>query len=322
MSKTVKAWIIAAACLVVIGLIMFAAAMSACDWDFTKLGTEKYETNTHEVRENFTDISITTDTANISFVATEDGECKVVCYESEKIRHEVRVEDGSLIINVVDDRRWYEYIGINFATPKITVYLPEKEYGALSIHSSTGHTDIPKEFKFKSVDISQSTGDVTSYASVKDQLKIKTSTGDIHVESIYAETIVLSVSTGHVTLTDAHCAGNIDITVSTGKAQVTDVECLSFNTKGSTGNIDLTNVIAEEKISATRTTGDVTFHCSDAPNIVVNTDTGDVSGTLNTEKVFICETDTGHIDVPKTTGGGKCEITTDTGDIKIKLSEK
>ena len=49
------------------------------------------------------------------------------------------------------------------------------------------------------------------------------------------------------------------------------------------------------------------------------TDTGDVRGSLLSEKVFIVNTDTGRKEVPDTITGGRCEITTDTGDVKITI---
>ena len=52
----------------------------------------------------------------------------------------------------------------------------------------------------------------------------------------------------------------------------------------------------------------------------IKTDTGDVEGSLLSEKIFFPESDTGKIDVPKTTSGGKCEINTDTGNIKIRIN--
>ena len=79
------------------------------------------------------------------------------------------------------------------------------------------------------------------------------------------------------------------------------------------------NVIAAEKLSIERSTGDVKFDGSDATEIYVKTDTGDVTGSLLTDKVFITQTDTGDVDVPKTTTGCRCEIITDTGDIRIKI---
>ena len=38
--------------------------------------------------------------------------------------------------------------------------------------------------------------------------------------------------------------------------------------------------------------------------------------------LFITNTDTGNVDVPKTVSGGKCEVVTDTGNIKITINEK
>ena len=57
----------------------------------------------------------------------------------------------------------------------------------------------------------------------------------------------------------------------------------------------------------------------DAAEIFVKTDTGDVTGTLLSEKVFVTTTDTGKVEVPRSVSGGRCEITTDTGDIRISI---
>jgi hypothetical protein len=45
-----------------------------------------------------------------------------------------------------------------------------------------------------------------------------------------------------------------------------------------------------------------------------------VCGTLLSSKVFIIKTDTGDVDVPKSTVGGRCEITTSTGDVEISIN--
>ena len=68
-----------------------------------------------------------------------------------------------------------------------------------------------------------------------------------------------------------------------------------------------------------RDTGDIDLEDCDADEIFIVTDTGDVKGTLLSEKVFITKTDTGDVNVPNSISGGRCEITTDTGDINISL---
>ena len=90
---------------------------------------------------------------------------------------------------------------------------------------------------------------------------------------------------------------------------------------GDTGDVNMTNLIATRKITIERSTGDISFDRCDASELEVKTSTGDVIGTLLTEKVFITRSSSGKIDVPETITGGKCKVTTSTGDIKIKIAE-
>lgn len=191
MSKKTKKWLIIAGSLVILGLIMFAVVMAILKWDFTKLSTMKIETNTYQVTEVFSNMSIKTDTADIGFAVSDDGKCKVVCNEMEKVKHSVSIQNGTL-----------------------------------SISSSTGNVELPRNIKFKSVYIT-------------------------------------------------------------------------------------------EDYSIERTTGNVKFDSCDAREISIRTSTGNISGTLLSEKLFIAETSTGNVDVPKTTTGGKCELKTSTGNIKV-----
>lgn len=319
MSKHIKIWLVAAILLLVLGCILFIGTMSVLKWDFAALSTSKYETNTYEITESISAISIHTNTADIRFIASEDATCTVICYEQKNVTHTVTAQDGTLSIEVVDARKWYEHIGFHFKSPSITVYIPEGDYGALSITSDTGDVEIPKDFHFASIDISEDTGNVTNYASAAEAIKIKTSTGDICVKNVSAGSLDLTASTGDMTVSGVTCEGDVSVDVSTGKVYLTDITCKNVTSDGSTGNISLKNVIAEEKISIERSTGDVNFERSDAAEIFVETDTGEVEGSLCSEKVFVVNTDTGDIDVPNSITGGRCEITTDTGDIKITI---
>ena len=319
MSKSVKIWLIVGVSLVLVGAIIFLGVMMALNWDFSKISTVKYETNEYEINESYKNIKIITDTADITFIPAENT--KVVCYEETKIKHSVTVKDDTLVIEANDTRKWYDYIGINFTSPKITVYIPAGEYGALAVNASTSDTEISKEFKFESIDISQSTGDVKCFASANGDIKIKTSTGHITVENITAGSLNLTVSTGDVIVSNTECVGDFSIKVSTGKTKLENVKCNDVISTGDTGDITLTNVITDKSIDIERTTGDIKLNGCDASELIIVTDTGDVKGTLLSDKVFIAKTDTGRIKVPETTSGGKCKITTDTGDIKIEIKE-
>lgn len=300
MSKKTKNWLLTGFALILIGCILFASTMSTIGWSFMKLSTKKFETNNYILSEPFKNISIMADTADISFVPSKDSEISVVCYETETLRHHVTVEDGRLEIKPVDTRGWYEFIGIGFDTPKITVSLPAGEYGALSVTAATSDVNIPENFTFKTIDIALSTGDVTNHASSLENTIIKTSTGNIILEKL--------------------SAASLDLTVSTGRVTLSDITCDKLTSEGDTGKISIKNVVATEKMSIERSTGDVKFENCDAAEMFIETDTGDVKGSLLSDKVFVTKTDTGNINVPSTLSGGRCEITTDTGDINITIN--
>lgn len=276
-----KTWFIIAICLVLIGCGIFGGVMQMLNWDFTQLSTVKYETNCYQIQEAYQDISIVTDTANVEFAPSENQTTSVVCYEQKNLKHTVTVKDGTLAIELNDTRKWYEHIGIHFGTPKITVYIPQGELGALCV---------------------------------------KASTGDICVENMAAGALDLSVSTGRITVTNVTCQGDTNIQVSTGKTVLTDLQCKNLISTGNTGSMVLKQVVAAEKFSIKRSTGHIRLEGCDAAELFLETDTGNIVGSLLTEKVFIAHTDTGKVDVPKTVTGGRCEIKTDTGDIKITIS--
>ena len=317
MTKKTTIWLVIATSLVLLVGLIFSGVMTIFNWDFTKLSTVKYETNEHIISEKVNSISVDTDTSNIMFIPSEDDEVKVVCYERIKVKHTVTVDDGILQIKTVDTRKWYDYIGIFFGSPKITVYIPQGDYNALAINSSTGDIEIPKDYNFDSIDITQSTGDVKIYSSQSGKVRVKTSTGDICAENLTAKELELILSTGNVSISNVVCEDDVKIKVSTGKTRIENVKCQNIITTGSTGDISLNNVISTKNISIERSTGDVKLKACDAAELYIETDTGDVEGTLLSDKVFIAKTDTGRIDVPTTTIGGKCQITTDTGDIII-----
>lgn len=319
MRKGTIFWLVLAAVLIIVGLILFAAAMQGSRWDFAKLSTQSFETNTHEITEEFNNITINTSTADIVFVLSDNEKCQVECFEEEKAKHTVSVRGDTLVIQVTERKAWYDYIGIHLHTPRITLSLPREDFAALCVKGSTGRVTLPKGFRFEAADISLSTGSVEYCAATSGTTKIHTTTGSIHVENTSAGALELSASTGKITVTDAACTGDARIRVTTGKTALTNVTCRNLTADGSTGDILLAHVMVTEKLCIDRSTGDVRFEGADAGELFVKTDTGKVTGSLLTGKMFVTDTDTGKISVPESVAGGKCEIRTDTGNIQISV---
>lgn len=278
--KKIIIWI--AAGLMFLGIALFLGLGFYTSFDFTRLDSVKYITNTYDITDQFHSIDIDTVTADIEFRRSEDGQCRVVCYEREKMTHEVSVSNGVLEIAVNDSRSWFDHITVfNFETPVVTVYLPEGDYQSLKIDNTTGDLKLSGKWAV-------------------DELSLETTTGDISV-------------------TDISCKGDVFVHVTTGDIRLEDMTCKSLNAEGSTGDAVFTNVIAVAAMRVHRTTGDISLEKCDAEEIYINATTGDVTGTLLTSKVISAKATTGNVDVPKLTSGGRCEITTTTGDIRIDI---
>jgi len=247
MKKTII-WIAIIFCLVLVAsVVLYSLSI-----------TVKLETNEYEIKENFENIKIITDTADIDFVLSENLNTLIICEEHKNIKHSVNVKENTLLVEVNDNRKWYEHIGIS--TSKITIHLSKNEY---------------------------------------DEFITESDTGNIRIESINAN--------------------KLDLSTDTGNLKIVNIKCKNLFSTSDTGNILLENVIAEEQFKIETDTGNVKFKDSDASDIFVKTDTGNVTGNLLTDKVIFAESETGDIDVPKVMADEKCEIITETGDIKITI---
>ena len=316
-----KLWLIIATSLILIGCIIFTVVMFKLKWNFYKLSTIDFETNQYEIDEEYSDIKIIGNTADVVFVASNDSKSVITCFESEKEKHIVSVKDKVLTIQLNDSRNLLDHVGVSFYSPKITLNIPSGNYGNLSINLSTGDVSIEKDFSFNSIDIEGSTSDVKLSSSVYESIKIKLTTGDVFVDDLNVMSLDVTVSTGIVNLTNVTCYDNINIITSTGDVYLANVTCLNLSSTADTGSVLLKNVVASNKLYIKRDTGNVTMEKCDAVEILIITSTGDVSGTIKSEKVFIANTNTGKVDVPTTITGGRCEIQSSTGDITIQIAK-
>ncbi len=321
MKDTIKILVLVAAGLIIIGAVIFVIAMVNNNWDFRALDTANYVTSEYDLgTEKITDISFNTDVAKIVFKKSDDGKNRVECFEDEKHKHSVNLSSGKLEVKAFEGK-WHQNIKVfSFKSPVVTVYLADTSFESLDISEDTGDIEIPADFTFANFKINASTGDVNSKASVTGALSIGLSTGSITLEGVSAASVSLKVSTGSVTVKSLECAGDVYLKVSTGRSQFTDVTCGSFTSEGSTGAITFENLKTSGLLKIKRSTGNVRFEKCDAAEVNIETDTGDVKGSFVSDMIIFASSDTGHIDVPRCTAGGRCDIKTDTGNIKISIN--
>lgn len=339
MNRTLKAVIVAVA-LIVVGAVLAGCGLFAMDgaWDLFS-GSGKLITTQETITGEFTNIDIDTDWADLELLPSPDGTCYYKAATYDNMFCSYTVENGTLKISQDDSRKWHQHIGIYWEKTSLQVYLPEDVYGQLTIQSDTSDVMIPADFTFENITITTDTGDVNLSCQVTQQLSMTSTTGDMAVRGIAPQSITAAATTGDVYMEDITCndlsvststgfcrilradvAQSLSAASTTGDKYLADVQCGTLKMEASTGDSELRNVVVAGDAKLESDTGDWELEGFDAANISIETSTGDVEGMLLSEKIFFADTHTGDVEVPRTGSGGKCEITTDTGDIEIEIA--
>ena len=296
-----KIIIIISVLLIVAGGIITIIAERSIDWnDSSIFDVAAPKAVTYEVEEKFENISANATASNIRLAVSDDGKCKVVCDESKKFTYRVEVKDNTLEVSIKETGEWYQlYFG--WHDTEITIYLPEKAYGKFSATSTSGDIYAPDDFEFGSAQIKSTSGDIRFLSSVKGDAVLKTTSGTVRAEKFTAKYVEAISTSGEVTLTD--------------------IECCDIRAEATSGDVEIICVIAENHLHAECVSGDIELHSSDAQTLFLKSTSGDIEGSLLSEKVFITDTTSGEVQVPHTTSGGKCEIKTTSGDVEIIIKK-
>lgn len=289
--------------LVAVGGLMMAAAAVKGDFDVDNMKEQSYEMKTFEVTEAFSDIHVEDAECNVRILRAADGKCKVIYPEKQdgSIYHTVTVSDGVLSVRRYDKRKWYQYIGISFDAPDVEVYLPEKVYGQLSARSMSGSIRVDDGFTFESAGLESTSGSVQMFSAVTKELKAETASGRITVENASPETLAVKSSSGAIVLSHIR------------SGEVT--------AKSTSGKMELTDVVAEKNLYAKSVSGGVALDGCDGGKIKLETTSGSVRGTILSDKIFITDSTSGSVKVPRSSVGGECEITTTSGSIDIEIKQ-
>ena len=308
--------------LVIIGGVICYSALTQINFDFSALNVVQYQTESCEVSEEFQSIRIQGDALDVDFETSADGKCHLLFSDSVKGKHSAVVEEGTLVIQMTDDREWYEHFGVNVGGPKVTLFLPKAKYAGLSVDVSDGRIEIPAGVAFENMNIELGAGEVDCRAQAEQSVEIRMGAGDLSLSEMSASSVSLSTATASVNLKNVKIDGKLKIQVSTGDVSLQEVSCENLQYEGSLSEAWLERVIAKETIQIKNTSGDVTFHKCDATSLKVVTTSGDVEGTVLSEKTFHANSVSGSVKVPKSDSGGSFEITTVSGDVQMEIEHE
>ncbi len=286
-----------------LGCVLVMTAFLMIGFDFSQLDTNKMTQKEQLIEGAFSDIEITVLEQDVRVVASPDGVCRISYYDNERVPVDIEVKDGVLRIKQGDSRNWLDFVNIvNTGEKEVTLYLPTGSYGSITVKGSSSDIELARELCFERLVADVSTGDIESYAELREGASVDGSTGDMHLENVIGGSITVECSSGDITL--QHCrAEEVILSVSSG-------------------DIELKEVVLSGALRVESSTGEVEFSRIDAKEIEIEVSTGDVEGTLLSGKVFEAKAGTGRVRIPQSdAAGGPCKITTSTGDIDIEYAD-
>ena len=321
-SNTKKLIILVIGILLLSGFLSMVCGFSSLGFSFLNRSTSRGAEKTFQIRGNYSNIDIESETGNIRFHDAGKDPARVVWSGSSVMKLSVGARSGTLKITENYRLPWFLRIGVIPGKSEIDVYLPQRDQKRLEIESDNGNINVPAGFSFSEAEIESDTGAVEFHADVSGTLKIGTDTGRITCSGSEPENLEINSDTGAVNVTDIRTAKDIKAKTDTGKIILTNVSGEDLSAKSDTGSLSLTNVTAADSMKLETDTGSISLDRCDAGKLEIESDTGSVTGSLLTEKVFDVKTSTGRIDVPESTFGGECRIKTDTGSITITIAGK
>ncbi len=271
----------------------------------------------------FDKISVDISSANVIIKRSTDDKSYAVCDSSDKLKYELNVEGGVLSLTEIDNRKWYDHIGIFFRSRDAVIYLAGDSYDALTIKVSSGNIYFDEDIVFTDAEMNTSSGNIRITGLFAESLEVKASSGNISLSKCSVnKSIQIDLSSGNVKLSEI-IAASINAETSSGNIGIYDSTLTEImQIKISSGNIKIEDTYSTEKTAIESSSGNVVFERFDSKEIDIDVNSGNVKGTLLTGKTFDVRTESGTSDYPENSNeGGTCKIRTESGNVNITIAE-
>lgn len=344
-----------------LGGILFLVGCAGNGFDFTTFSSIqiKQEEYVESAGQNFTELSLSFETADFQVRFDENAEKVSVSYPQRQNRKGENLSNIQIVekesgLHVTETQQPH-FTVFNFSNSQVILTLPKARVYNLSIHTDTGDIAFYGNGSFTSLSLEVSTGDVSlASAVVETTLSVQATTGDLTLNDATANDIFVKASTGDVTLFGVSTTGKLEVETSTGDISLSNAAADSLSVKTTTGDVKLQTAaivddltvktdtgrvtllgdVTASSISLVTDTGDIKANEAllDGTNISITTDTGDVNATLVASKhdyATTVDTDTGSKNITSNLENildgllsptRTLKVKTDTGDIKIYFS--
>ncbi len=285
--------------LLFLGAIIFAIAFAVSGFNFQFLSNVQIEYKTFEEKADnkITSLSIEYDTADVVVYVSADTDALSVQYPQKQNKKgenisEIKVEETDGKISITENYKWQaQLFSVNFASPTVSVYLPQERVYALDLQTTTGTIRLGNgNLSASKITLKATTGMISTKdcaVSSTGEACFETTTGIVSVGELSAQTVVLKTTTGKL-----EALGTI--TADTVQANAT------------TGNLNITGKLCANAITLATTTGDLNARI----------------GGKKADYSILVSHSLGDSNVSEQTGGTKTlNVSCTTGDIYVTFAE-
>ena len=204
------------ALLLIVGAALSVGAFAWNGFSFDGLlDGEAYRQATYAPEGEFDRLDVSAVDAEIHIQPSQDGICRVVCDESEDGHYTVEVQNGVLTVYCEDN--WRAGIGIHMEEPQLTMFLPEKDYAEMKVHSVSG--------------------DVNVSGLRIDALAMDATSGEIGLSQLTLGRLDVETVSGNVDMLDSVVTGDVNIRTTSGEIELENADSANFYITSVSGDV-------------------------------------------------------------------------------------
>lgn len=318
----IKAFIFAGLTVAILGLIVFAVAMTNLDWKFSIKST--YEQKVYSVeQEEATHVSALEIRADYADVTVAKGEeTKIEYDDSDKLTYAISADDGNLKTTQTQKNGFFSLWLFKRKAPQIKVTVSVDCTDAV-VKVKNGTLTL-SDYSFKKLTVENKNGTIVLKNADADSAKVTNVNGKIEIDGLQCRgNLSVYNKNGNIAIRNCAVDGAVGVDNQNGKVVVSQTSCVgTMNVENDNGKIDLTG-IAAGKITATGYNGDMEGKRIDCPDIYAKTHNGDIEFTVigsAADYVIVAKTSNGHVHAPQSGSGNKrIRLSNKNGDIDLKF---
>ena len=274
--------------------------------------------NSYDDFSTFENIEINTLTADVSIRISSNGKNSVACSELKGFEHNVSVTDNTLVITQPEADKWYEK-AYTLTRSSIVIFLNENKFDTLTINGKNGSVYSHSVLTFNNVSIHLNSGNVEWDSDVLNNFTVEVKKGNVKLEDATLNLAKIEAETGDVEALNCSISNQIILDINTGDVFINECDLNCSNATIKTGYVNFSNVIAKSQIFVSVESGGIYFTSCDASHIDAIVKYGNIKASFLSGKKINANAPDGNIDIPENSDGGDCNLSTNTGSIKVEI---